>query len=231
MNENDGLDNFYTSYARHKKYAMPTLSKKDAGRFDDEIWEPATFAPEHRCLEIGCGTGLFLAYLSSKGVSNFIGVDQDPALAEVIPDGLINRFLCVDAWVYLEDSPPAHYDRVVLLDVLEHFTAKDGFQLMSLIARVLTPDGKVVIKVPNAASPWGLSYQVGDLTHCTGYSENSLHQLATASGFVVDVVYDQRRGSPRRKMTDAIVNHFLSWTLLTPPKFWGANLYAVLSRP
>lgn len=132
-------------------------------------------------------------------------------------------------WEFLESNKNTGWDRVVLLDVLEHFMPEDGFLLLSLIAKGLKSSGKVIIKVPNGGSPWGMSYQMGDLTHKTAYNSESLRQVATACGLNVDTIYDQRRGSTRRMFTDAVVNKFLSWALLTPPPFWGANLYAILS--
>ena len=106
---------------------------------------------------------------------------------------------------------------------------EDGFLLLSLIAKGLKSSGKVINKVPNGGSPWGMSYQMGDLTHKTAYNSESLRQVSTACGLNVDTIYDQRRGSPRRMFTDAVVNKFLSWAMLTPPPFWGANIYPILS--
>ena len=117
----------------------------------------------------------------------------------------------------------------MLLDVLEHFSSEEGFRLLSLIRQFLSIQGKVVIRVPNVSSPWGINYQYGDLTHKTAFNSESLRQLATACSLNVDLIYDQKRGSRRRMVTDAIVHKFLSWALLTAPPFWGANLYCVLS--
>jgi cyclopropane fatty-acyl-phospholipid synthase-like methyltransferase len=181
------------------------------------------------CLEIGSGTGEFLAYLAGKGLVNFHGIDHDPALTDMQIPEVSPRFECIDVWRYLENRGEGGFDRIVLLDVLEHFTPEEGFRLLSLIKKALGDQGKIVLKVPNASSPWGMQYQFGDLTHRTAFTSESLRQLATACGLKVDSIYDQRRGSPRRMVTDAIVHKFLSWALLTPPPMWGANLYCVLS--
>ena len=122
-----------------------------------------------------------------------------------------------------------NWDRVVLLDVLEHFTLEDGFRLLFLITKVLNADGKIIIKVPNGGSPWGMSYQAGDVTHKSTFNSESIRQLATASQLCVDNMYDQRRGSRRRVITDTILHIFLSWALINSPPFWGANIYAILS--
>ena len=220
---------FYSSYSAYKDYHSPSLAPKDIQRFDAEIWNPAAFSTDLRCLEIGSGTGEFLTYLAHKGLEGFHGIDHDPALKEVQTPEVASKFECTDVWQYLEGSAENKFDRVVLLDVLEHFSPEEGFRLLSLTKKVLGEKGKIILKVPNAASPWGLNYQFGDLTHKTPYTSESLLQLAIACALKVDSVYDQKRGSRRRLMTNAIVHKFLSWALLTPPPLWGANLYFILS--
>ncbi|MBC8445114.1 MAG: class I SAM-dependent methyltransferase [Rhodospirillaceae bacterium] len=220
---------FYSSYRAYKDYQSPSLTAKDIARFDAEIWNPGAFSTDMNCLEIGSGTGQFLAYLSKKGIGNFQGIDHDPALESVQPIEVASRFKCVDVWQYLETLNTATIDRIILLDVLEHFTPDEGFKLLSRSVKALGRQGKIIIKVPNASSPWGINYQFGDLTHKSAYTGESLRQLATACGLRVESIYDQRRGSRRRMVTDAIVHRFLSWALLTPPPRWGANLYCILS--
>ncbi len=221
---------FYSSYRAYKNYQSPTLAAKDIARFDAEIWNPAAFSSAMRCLEIGSGEGAFLLYLAAKGVTDFYGIDHDPALGAVQPPEVAAHFVCADVWQYLDTCAENAFDRVVLLDVLEHFSPEEGFALLSKIKGVLASGGKIIVKVPNASSPWGLGYQFGDLTHKTAYNGESLRQLATACGLRLEALYDQRRGSPRRLITDALVQRFLSWALLTPPAQWGANLYGVIAK-
>jgi len=223
------LADFYASYSAYKNYQPVTLGSKDIRRLDAEIWVPAAFRTDMRCLELGAGTGQFLAYLAHKGVQDFHGLDHDEALQAVLAPELRDRFTCQDLWQFLADDTAAPWDRIVLLDVLEHFSAEEGFRLISSLKSILSDTGKIIIKVPNGASPWGMSYQHGDLTHKTAFSPESLRQLATACELQVDRIYDQRRGSRRRMLTDALVHKFLSWALLTPPPLWGANLYCILS--
>ena len=218
---------FYGTYASHKGYATPQLGPKQIRRFDAEIWRPAACESGMSFLEIGCGTGLFLAYLKAKGVDQLSGIDHDPALAVVIPEAVRDRFSCRDAHDLLADPAQGPFDRVVMLDVLEHFPPEDACRLLQSIRGRLTPGGKVVVKVPNAGSPWGLQYQFGDLTHRTQFSPIALRQLADAAGYGRPLIYAQRQGSRRRMVSDALVHRFLSWALLTPPEFWSANLYAV----
>ncbi|MFD2233976.1 class I SAM-dependent methyltransferase [Phaeospirillum tilakii] len=222
---------FYRSYASHKRYRCPTIGRKELRRFDREIWRPAGCDSGMAFLELGCGTGAFLAYLAAKGVHRRVGIDQDPALAEVLPAAVRDDFRCGDALALLGDPDLGSFDRIVLLDVLEHFSPTAGCALLRAARDRLAPGGRVVIKVPNAGCPWGLGYQFGDLTHRTAFAPIALRQLADAAGFDAEV-RPQRQGSPRRRLTDALLHRFLSWALLTPPEIWTANFYAFLTpRP
>lgn len=225
---NQHAPGFYASYASHKAYATPQVGKKQAARFDADIWEPAECSVNHSFLEIGCGTGAFLAYLRGKGVGRLLGLDHDPALATVIPESVRNDFACRDVWEAVTDASLGRFDRIVLLDVLEHFSAEDALRLMLGLRDRLAEGGRIVIKVPNAGSPWGLPFQYGDLTHRTAFAPISLRQLADAAGYAPPRLYGQKLGTRRRRITDFLVAKVLSWALLNPPEIWEANLYAVL---
>ena len=219
---------FYGTYASHKGYTTPQVGPKQSGRFDREVWGPAQCEAGHSFLEIGCGTGAFLAYLRAKGVNHLLGIDHDPALARVIPETARNDFACRDVWQVLADESLGRFDRVVALDVLEHFEAAEALRLLQAVRGRLAEGGRVVLKVPNGGSPWGMPYQYGDLTHRTVFAPISIRQLADAAGFGPPLIYGQRQGSRRRMITDALVHGVLSWALLNPPEIWSANLYAVL---
>jgi len=227
----DQIATFYETYASYKAYHPPVIGKKQIRRFDAEIWRPAACTPEMAFLELGCGTGAFLAYLAAKGVTRRIGIDHDPALAAVLPEAVREDFRCGDLLTLLADPALGPFDRIVMLDVLEHFSATTARDLLRMARQRLAPGGMLVLKVPNAGCPWGLSYQFGDLTHRTAFSAPAMRQLADAAGFTAEI-RPQVQGSPRRRLTDALVHHFLSWALLTPPEVWTANFYAILTpRP
>ena len=180
-------------------------------------------------LEIGCGTGLFLAYLQSKGVRDFLGIDRDPALAEHIPSGLLQHVRTCDAWDFLRTGADGRrFHRAVLFDVLEHFVPEDGAGLLSLLNAVLAPDARVLVKVPNAGSPWGGRYQFGDLTHKAAYNPGSMRQLALAAGYRCTTVWPALEGSPSRRLLDRLFHGLLSRILMTPPEIWSANFLAML---
>lgn len=224
------MSGFYESYGRYKQYQTPSLSQKVIKRLDAEVWIPAACQPSHRFLELGCGTGQFLAYLAAKGAAHVVGIDHDPLLAQVIPEAAKPFFQQGDILKRIEDESLGLFDRILLFDVLEHFSPDDGCALLKAARHRLAPGGLVVLKVPNAASPWGIQYQYGDLTHKTAYTPLSLRQMAEATEFTLEGFYAPKGGSPRRRITEALLNGFLKWALSSPPDLFSANMYGVL-RP
>ena len=219
---------FYTSYRSFKHYAPPALKAKTLRRFDAQVWRPAAFAPSMRVLELGCGTGGFLTYLKTRGLNDFLGVDADKNLAEVIPPDIGNRVVLDDAVAALH-AGRGTFDRVVMLDVLEHFTPSGASELIGLVRAALRPGGKVVNRVPNGESPWGRRLQHGDLTHLTAFTKASLAQLADARGLKLERAYGQREGPLLRRASDAMIHGLLSRAILSPPDVWEANLYVILA--
>jgi SAM-dependent methyltransferase len=222
------VSRFYESYGRYKRYETPGLSAKVVARFDREVWEPAACRADQRFLELGCGTGQFLAYLAAKGARQVVGIDHDPELEKVIPESARPFFRQGDIVAAMGEGTLGLFDRIFLFDVLEHFSPEDGLALLEAIKAHLAPEGLLVLKVPNAASPWGIQYQYGDLTHKTAYTPLSLHQMATAAGLTLDRFYAPSGGSPRRRLTEALLNGFLKWALTSPPDLFSANMYGIL---
>ncbi len=220
----------YNTYSAYKAYSTPEVRPKHIARLDCEVWEPGEFQKEHAILEIGCGTGLFLAYLAEKKAVDFRGIDFDEAVYAFVPENIRDRVEIKEAFVFLGEAQERGdtYDRIVMFDVLEHFNIDDGCNLLRKVRAMLRLGGKVIIKVPNAGSPWGQQFQYGDLTHQTHYTPDSLVQQAIAAGFVCKTTYPHKLGSPARQWWDTIIHGFLDHVLTSPPKIWDGNFYGIL---
>lgn len=221
----------YQTYQDYKHYVTPTLKPKHAARFEREFWRPLDCRPDMAVLEVGCGTGLFLAYLAAKGVRDILGIDHDPALADFIPPEASRHFRAVDIWAFLKEGGNAgRFDRIALFDVLEHFSPADGLRLLTELRLLLKPGGRILIKVPNAASPWGAQFQYGDLTHLAAYTPLSLRQLAIAAGYHWLGVQPHKMGSPVRQILDRLLHAILGRMLMAPPELWSANFFGIIKR-
>ena len=222
----------YETYAEYKGYETPTLAQKHVRRFEREVWGPGAYHTDMSVLEIGCGTGVVLTNLALKGVHKLVGIDQDPRLEKIIPEPLRPNFKAIDVWTYLEDLSPdlPAIDRIIMFDVLEHFSLTDGQRLLDALRVRLAPDGLIHLKVPNAGSPWGQQFQYGDLTHQTAYTPESMRQQAISAGLRCRKIYPHKLGSPVRQVWERLIHGFLNRTLTAPPEIWEGNFFALLEN-
>lgn len=224
-------EDFYQVYDLFKQYHTPHIKKKHVRWYDREIWRPAECASSMSFLEIGSGTGEFLDYLKRKGVARFEGVEQDARAIEVMNDTLKAAVRTADIWDYIsENTGKIAFDRIVMLDVLEHFSVFDGVRLLTELRPLLAADGRIVARVPNMGSPLGCINQFADLTHKASYTANSLQQLGQAAALDAVAFVDQRRGSRIRRIYEDILFWLLSKSLTTQPVVWSANIIVVF-RP
>ncbi len=78
----------------------------------------------------------------------------------------------------------AHYDLIVLLDVLEHHDEREIVELMSIAAARLRPGGRLLARFPNGSSPFARAAQHGDATHCSTLTPSSVVQLGALAGLL-----------------------------------------------
>lgn len=182
-------------------------------------------------LELGCGNGLFLRFLEHLGVKDYLGIDGDHRVLAEMPDWLTGHVVISDFETFLDREEKRLFDRVVLFDVLEHFSPIEAAALLSRIAAVLAPRGRIIIRVPNVASPFGLGMQFNCLTHKTPFTPGSLRQLASTARIAVDGFYPQAYGNWWREVRERMLTSVLSAFLPSPPMFWSPNFIAVLRVP
>ncbi|MFL5733314.1 MAG: class I SAM-dependent methyltransferase [Chloroflexia bacterium] len=102
-----------------------------------------------RLLDVGCGTGNFLRLARDRDF-DVAGVDADRLAVQVARDrfGLSNTtFATVEQLI--AEPPAERYDLISLFDVLEHLA--DPVAVVQGLARLLTPEGYLVITVPSAS--------------------------------------------------------------------------------
>lgn len=223
----DESEDFYRLYGEFKSYERRRLHAKHVRWYDAEFWTPTGCDVSMSVLEVGCGAGHFLSYLKLKGVGRFVGVDQDPQVVDFLEPGLEGHVRIADVRDFLAGEGGG-FDRIVMLDVLEHFSAAEAVKLLRALKENLAEGGLLNVRVPNSASPWGLQHQYGDLTHKTAYTPDSLRQLALAAGYEMIAFLPQRRGSPFRRVAEDLLHGFLSRVLTETPPLWSANMIAVL---
>ncbi len=136
-------------------------------------------------LDIGCSNGMYLAAARDEGW-NVRGIEMDQAAAEVARIHFGLTVDCGDAKPILSQYPVSSFDVVTLWHVLEHFPDPSGILLE--IFRVLKPGGRLMLEVPNFASP--LATLFGDYwfpleppRHLYQFTPSSLKAMIHKSGF------------------------------------------------
>jgi hypothetical protein len=117
-----------------------------------------------------------------------------------------------------------------MFDILEHFSPYEGVELLHKLKNFLAGNGRIVVRVPNMSSPWGLQYQFHDLTHKALYTPGSLRQLALAADMDCVACLPQWRGSGFKRLTETCINALLRRLLTEAPAIMSANMIGVL-RP
>jgi cyclopropane fatty-acyl-phospholipid synthase-like methyltransferase len=225
------LEDFYQVYDRHRTYVKAEVRPKHIRRFNKQIWKPAQMAKSCSVLELGCGVGLFLAYLEFNGIKNFTGIDNDPKVREFMPKRISDRVILGDIWIEIEEliKQSEKFDRIVLLDVFEHFSFLEGQDLLTRLKKILALDGKIVMRVPNASSPFGLQYQFGDVTHKATYTPSAMEFIAVASDFNVEKFIPVKRGHILKQVLENVIFGILNRIFTDPPPLWEANMIVILS--
>jgi SAM-dependent methyltransferase len=157
-------------------YASPRLLNWDQRRFLAEA--PARGA---RLLDVGCGTGQFLAAARAAGY-RVTGIDLSSTQIELAR----RRFRLLDVQALsLEDLAarhPAPFDVVTAFQVLEHVVDPRAF--LAAIHGLVAPGGHLALGVPHRHG-WRVLRDPGDVppNHLTRWSPTALRRALEASGF------------------------------------------------
>lgn len=182
----------YESYGQtHSVYSDTSTDR--AGSFKDQRYIVDRFFPtnkEARVLEVGCGNGRLVGLAQRSGYNNVAGIDASSSMIELArkiaetesytsPDIFHFR----DAIDYMRDMKSGEVDFIVAIDVIEHLQLHEILNFFTAAHAALSPGGKVLIRVPNAASSFHGRILHGDLTHYRAFTDKSLHQIAHLCGF------------------------------------------------
>ncbi len=133
-------------------------------------------------LDIACGTGGYVFYAKQLGYKNILGIDISAEQVELAHSMGIMDVQHVDLFDFLK-SCDRKYDCVLLVDILEHLTKDELFNLLTEIKKVLSPNARIIIHVPNAEGIYGMRVMYGDITHENCFTPFSLQQVLALNGF------------------------------------------------
>jgi 2-polyprenyl-3-methyl-5-hydroxy-6-metoxy-1,4-benzoquinol methylase len=162
-------------YGRYREWKGWTLFAYDLDQADTFRGELGSDLAGKSLFEIGFGAGSLLAWAQEQG-ANVAGSEVNPEFAAAARERGV-EILPVE----LGEAVAGHCDRfdlVVAFDVFEHLTLPQIVAGLRHIAALLKPEGRLILRFPNAQSPFGAFSQYGDVTHVTALSGAQMIQLA-----------------------------------------------------
>jgi 2-polyprenyl-3-methyl-5-hydroxy-6-metoxy-1,4-benzoquinol methylase len=130
-----------------------------------------------RVLDLGCGYGGLLYYLEREGYRNARGIDLSQEQVQLSRRLGVHGVEVGDVRTFLSGCESASEDVICLLDVIEHFSRSECFDLLSEVRRVLAPGGICIGHVPNAGGVFGMRARYDDLTHEQAFTHSSLSMM------------------------------------------------------
>ncbi len=151
-----------------------------------------------RVLELGCGTGATLKWLKDgQHCQHTCGVELFPQAAKLAAQ-VADQVVQGDIEHMQLPWPPAQFDVILCLDVLEHLV--DPWQVLARLTAYLKPGGRLIASIPNVrnwralgpllfAGRWEYT-QTGilDKTHLRFFTRHSALALLQSSGLQVQAM-------------------------------------------
>lgn len=220
-----------TLYRAHRDRGAVVLKPKHLKQFDREFANLTEARPDMAVLEIGCGAGLFLRYLEARGYRDIVGVDSDTGLAEALANLRVAKVHLDDVRRVLDGMLAGRrFDRIVLFDVAEHLDLGVLVALLKRLKDALADGGRLLLRTPNLASPFGTAIFFGSFDHVTALSPERMREMGVLAGLECLGVYPQEPVPLFRRMRQRVAFCLMEWMTSQHPGIWTANLLAVYAR-
>jgi SAM-dependent methyltransferase len=209
---NDYRNWIYEKYASNFKNGTLIFDEKDSLLWRKGYkWWFRNWLPvnnDAKILDVACGSGMLLHYFKDLGYTNIFGVDISPEQV-ALSKQVIENVTLDNALDYLE-AYHNEYDLIVGLDIIEHFYKDEVMRFLDNCYSALKKNGRLIMQIPNAESPWGLSIRYGDFTHEVGFTPNCLRKILMLVGFT-DIQGCECGPVPIRGVS---IIRFLLWKIL-----------------
>jgi 2-polyprenyl-3-methyl-5-hydroxy-6-metoxy-1,4-benzoquinol methylase len=141
--------------------------------------------PEDRgaaILDVGCGCGHFLYYLTKQNYNAFLGIDISPQQIDHCKTAITDRVQVHDVFEFLKSNDDT-YDVITAHDLVEHIPKERTLELLALVHQALKRGGTFIVRVPNMSNPLSLDSRYSDFSHEAGFTVKSLRQVLSVGGF------------------------------------------------
>jgi 2-polyprenyl-3-methyl-5-hydroxy-6-metoxy-1,4-benzoquinol methylase len=142
---------------------------------------PKIVGKKGKCLEVGCGNGLFSFTLALVG-NNVIGTDASETQINMARDycsilGALKNLKFIEMNALELDFSSNCFDCVISRDVVEHLHPEDFSTHLQEVKRVLKPNGMYIIITPNRFSGHNIPL------HLNEFSYADLFEILKKSGY------------------------------------------------
>lgn len=152
----------------------------------DELRDLLPSDKQAAILDVGFGTGWFLAACLRLGYTNLSGADFGIAnkahVKEWASDAITLSEIRIDIGSFLADKPET-YDFIHMSHVIEHIPKYSLFWVVDALYRALKPGGVLILRTPNMEGPCANSSLYVTLAHEYGFSSGNLASLLDCCGF------------------------------------------------
>jgi SAM-dependent methyltransferase len=135
-----------------------------------------------KVLDIGYGNGALLGYFRAHG-HEVVGVEINERLVKRANECGYPAYQGA-AWANAE-LQPQRFDLVVAFDVAEHMGNEELQTFFSWVRDHLNEGGKLYLRFPEGASPFGLANQNGDLMHVTSLTLPKIEALCVENNMML----------------------------------------------
>jgi len=129
-------------------------------------------------LDVGCGSGRTLEFLTRHGAGKVMGIEIDPSFRKSIV-GDLSRIEFGD---FLELEFGEQFDVILMLDVVEHIKSDDV--VVDRAKQLLTDTGTLIVSVP--AYQWLWTRHDDSNAHYRRYTASELGSLLKGCGLAVE---------------------------------------------
>jgi len=137
-------------------------------------------------LDIGFGSGWFLASCLRLGYTNLsgadFGIENKAHVKRWAPDSITLWEIEKDIGSFLSDKPEK-YDFIHMSHVIEHIPKYSLLWVVDALYRALKPGGMLMLRTPNMEGPCANSSFYVTLAHEYGFSSGNLNSLLDICGF------------------------------------------------
>lgn len=159
------------------------------------MYFPEFWKPSQKVLEVGAGTGAFLAALRLHFGCKVWGIEPSGEFTKLGKEYLKLPLFkgTYEDWMRGKHDFPKQFDRIVLDQILEHILEPAKF--LQSLHQNLTRDGQIMISVPNLARPKMKPSEFFIFEHVSSFSPYALALLLIRSGFKPTAIFEEKPGS------------------------------------